>query len=156
MLQQHQRVGDFEIVRPLGKGGMGEVYEAQQFHPPRRVALKVLAPWLTLDPAALERFRREIEVPARLDHPAIVRIFSAGQTPDGLAYYTMHLVRGLTLRPLMPAASAGPPVAAPVGGSAPREFWQMVRASSDGPDVGEIPTASRDAPSEETPTGSEA
>src|ERR1019366_6774568 len=44
MLQLGQRLGDFEVIRQLGKGGMGEVYEAQQFAPPRRVALKVLAP----------------------------------------------------------------------------------------------------------------
>ena len=46
MLQTHQRLGEFEIIRILGQGGMGEVYEAQQDRPHRRVALKVLAPWL--------------------------------------------------------------------------------------------------------------
>src|SRR5262245_51056954 len=127
MLQQGQHLGDFEIVRLLGKGGMGEVYEAQQFHPPRRVALKVLAPWRVFDPQALERFRREVEVPARLDHPAIVRIFSTDTTPEGTAFYTMQLVRGLTLRQLMARASGTP-------------------------DRREAPTASQ-AAAAETPTG---
>lgn len=96
MLQARQTIGDFEIVRLLGKGGMGEVYEAEQKNPQRCVALKVLAPWLANDDDALERFWREANVPAQLDHPGIVRIFSMGKT-DGIAYYTMHLVRGVSL-----------------------------------------------------------
>jgi serine/threonine protein kinase len=109
MLNCKQRLGDFEIVRLLGKGGMGEVYEAQQFHPSRRVALKVLAPWLAESPDALERFWREAEVPARLDHPNIVRIISTGQTPEGIAYYAMQLVNGFTLADLIRRAAAVDP-----------------------------------------------
>src|SRR5437764_6230104 len=101
MLQCNQRLGDFEIVRLLGKGGMGEVYEAQQFHPPRRVALKVLAPWLAESDDALQRFWREAAVPAQLDHPNIVRIIATGQTPEGIAYYAMQLVNGMTLAELI-------------------------------------------------------
>jgi serine/threonine protein kinase len=108
MLQCKQRLGDFEIVRLLGRGGMGEVYEAQQFHPPRRVALKVLAPWLAGSPDALERFWREAAVPAQLDHPNIVRIIATGQTPGGIAYYAMQLVRGVTLADVIRLATAGP------------------------------------------------
>jgi serine/threonine protein kinase len=96
MLQAHHRLGEFEIVRLLGKGGMGEVYEAQQDSPRRRVALKVLAPWLAENEEALARFWREAEVPAQLNHPHIVRIISTGQT-EGVAYYTMHLVQGISL-----------------------------------------------------------
>jgi serine/threonine protein kinase len=113
MLQVHDRLGDFEIVRLLGKGGMGEVYEAQQFNPERRVALKVLAPWLANDDDALQRFWREAKVPANLDHPGIVRIISTGQTPEGVAYFAMHLVRGLSLAEMIRranlAANAGMP-----------------------------------------------
>ena len=101
MLQVHQRLGDFEILRLLGKGGMGEVYEAQQLNPRRRVALKVLAPWLSRDDDALRRFWREAEVPAQLDHPGIVRIIATGKTTDGQAYYTMQLVRGISLSRLI-------------------------------------------------------
>jgi serine/threonine protein kinase len=108
MLQVRQRLGDFEIIRLLGKGGMGEVYEAQQLNPPRRVALKVLAPWLAEDEEALQRFWREAAVPAQLDHPSIVRIISTDKTPDGIAYYTMQLVRGVSLAQLIQRASAAP------------------------------------------------
>jgi serine/threonine protein kinase len=108
VLQEHQRLGDFEIIRPLGKGGMGEVYEAQQGNPPRRVALKVLASWLAEDDEALERFWREAAVPAQLDHPSIVPIISSGRTEDGIAYYTMRLVRGPTLAKLLRAAAQTP------------------------------------------------
>jgi serine/threonine protein kinase len=108
MLQATQRLDDFEIIRPLGKGGMGEVYEAQQLNPARRVALKVLAPWLAHQEEALERFRREVEVLANLDHPGIVHVISTGKTPDGLVYYTMNLVRGTSLSGLIAIASQPP------------------------------------------------
>jgi serine/threonine protein kinase len=108
MLQLGQRLGDFEIVRPLGKGGMGEVYEAKQLNPPRPVALKVLAPWLAAREEALDRFWREAVVPARLDHPHIVRIISTGKTKDGIAFYTMQLVRGITLAELIRRAADSP------------------------------------------------
>jgi serine/threonine protein kinase len=101
MLPAQHRLGDFEIVRLLGKGGMGEVYEAQQLNPPRRVALKVLARWLADDEDSLRRFWREAAVPARLDHPSIVRIISTGKSDDGTAYYTMQLIRGLSLADLI-------------------------------------------------------
>src|SRR5262245_59635980 len=97
MLQARRRLGDFEIIRLLGRGGMGEVYEAQQWNPPRRVALKVLAPWLAEDEEILQRFWREAAVPAQLDHPSIVRIISTGKTDEGLAFFTMQLIRGLSL-----------------------------------------------------------
>jgi len=101
MLHIHHRLGDFEIIRLLGKGGMGEVYEARQLNPARRVALKVLAPWLAGNDESLQRFWREAAVPAQLDHPNIVRIISTGKSADGLAYYTMQLVRGISLAELI-------------------------------------------------------
>lgn len=104
MLQTQQRLGDFEIVRPLGKGGMGEVYEARQLNPPRPVALKVLAPWLAQNEEMLQRFWREAVVPAQLDHPGIVRIIATGKTDD-VAWYAMQLVRGVTLGQLIRQAA---------------------------------------------------
>jgi serine/threonine protein kinase len=101
VLQVGKRLGDFEVIRLLGKGGMGEVYEARQLNPARTVALKILAPWLSSNEEALERFWREAEVPAQLDHPGIVRIISTGKTDDGTAYYAMHLVRGVSLAALI-------------------------------------------------------
>jgi serine/threonine protein kinase len=108
MLKQCQRLGDFEIIRLLGRGGMGEVYEARQSNPDRLVALKVLNAKLADDEQALERFWREAAVPANLDHHGIVRIISTGKTPDGIAYYTMHLVRGISLADLIEQAKTVP------------------------------------------------
>jgi serine/threonine protein kinase len=109
MLQSGTQLGDFAIVRPLGRGGMGEVYEALQGHPPRPVALKVLPPGLAGDADARERFRREAEVCGRLDHPNIVPIYANGVTEDGRAYYAMRLVNGLSLAQLIRHAAAGEP-----------------------------------------------
>jgi serine/threonine protein kinase len=101
VLQENQTLDDFKIIRLLGKGGMGEVYEAEQADPHRHVALKVLAPWLAKNEEALARFWREVNVPAQLDHPGIVRIISTGKTEDGVVYYTMHLVRGISIAQLL-------------------------------------------------------
>src|SRR5262245_49445643 len=87
---------------------MGEVYEARQFHPDRRVALKVLSPWLAADDEALARFWREAGVPAQFDHPGIVRIISTGRTDDGIAFYAMHLVRGVSLADMILRESSSP------------------------------------------------
>ena len=129
MLQPQQLLGDFHIIRLLGKGGMGEVYEAEQLQPKRHVALKVLAPWLAANDQALQRFWREANVPAQLDHPGIVRIFSTGKTANDVAYYTMHLVRGISLAQLLkltqelPLTSTKPlgkvHEATPTGGATP-------------------------------------
>jgi serine/threonine-protein kinase len=80
---------------------MGEVHEAQQLAPRRRVPLKVVAPWLAQDEHALRRSWREAGVPAQVDHANIVRIISTGRADDGTAYYTMQLVRGISLAELM-------------------------------------------------------
>lgn len=72
-----ERVGPFRIVREIGRGGMGIVYLAQQEHPRRRVALKVVRPGLAT-PGTLRRFEREADALARLEHPNIARIFETG------------------------------------------------------------------------------
>src|SRR5262249_49143473 len=113
MLQVHHRLGDFEIIRLLGKGGMGEVYEAQQLNPPRRVALKVLAPWLADNEESLQRFWREAAVPAQLDHPNTVRIIPTGKDPEGRVYYAMHLVRGIPLAALIKRGNESLPPTVP-------------------------------------------
>ena len=86
-------LGDFRLLRVLGRGGMGVVYEAEQKSLQRRVALKVLPPTGAGDPERVERFRREIEVTARLQHPHIVPVFEHGRAA-GLPYYAMPLLVG--------------------------------------------------------------
>ena len=89
-------LGDFRILREIGRGGMGVVYEAEQVSLGRRLALKVLPFAATLDPRQLQRFRNEAQAAAALKHPNIVGIHSVG-CERGVHYYAMELVEGRTL-----------------------------------------------------------
>jgi eukaryotic-like serine/threonine-protein kinase len=90
---ESRRLGDYRILREIGRGGMGLVYEAEQVSLGRRVALKVLPRRIAQDPVALERFRREAKAAARLHHTNIVPVFEVGE--DGkAAYYAMQFIRG--------------------------------------------------------------
>src|SRR5262245_49882244 len=122
------RVGDYRILREIGRGGMGVVYEAEQESLGRRVALKVLPQPIARDGSALSRFRREARSAARLHHTNIVPVFEVGQ--DGaICYYAMQFIDGQGLDAVTedlrryrehgtfaPAAGSGPPCWA--GGSA--------------------------------------
>jgi WD40 repeat protein/serine/threonine protein kinase len=88
-----ERLGDFRILRVIGHGGMGVVYEAEQVSLGRRVALKVLPQALRLDPTRKARFEREARAAARLHHTNIVPVFGVGEH-DGLPYYVMQLIDG--------------------------------------------------------------
>ncbi|MCB9886019.1 MAG: protein kinase [Planctomycetes bacterium] len=92
-LDDDATLGDFRIVRELGRGGMGVVYEAWQRSLDRRVALKVLAPALVAEPASVARFRREAAAVARLRHPGIVEVFGFG-CDDGRHWFAMELIDG--------------------------------------------------------------
>ncbi len=87
------RVGPYEIVREIGRGGMGVVYEAVQTDLGRRVALKVLPIQATLDSRFLERFRLEAQAAARLKHASIVPVIGYGTDGD-LHYYSMQYIEG--------------------------------------------------------------
>ncbi|HEY2157933.1 MAG TPA: protein kinase, partial [Isosphaeraceae bacterium] len=89
-------LGDFRIVRELGRGGMGVVYEAEQVSLSRRVALKVLPFASAIDPRRIQRFRVEAQAAAQLHHPHIVPIFAVG-CDRGVHYYAMQLIEGRTL-----------------------------------------------------------
>lgn len=117
------RLGDFRIIRIIGRGGMGVVYEAEQESLGRRVALKVL-PSSYSSPHALERFRREAQAAARLHHTNIVSVFGVGEH-EGRRFYVMQYIEGRSLDAVLAelrASRSGSPreggPAAP-GGAAP-------------------------------------
>lgn len=87
------RVGDYRIIREVGRGGMGVVYEAEQESLRRRVALKVLPKQHAADQKSLERFQREARAAARMHHTNIVPVFDVGQTEDWV-FYAMQLIQG--------------------------------------------------------------
>ncbi|MEK7415119.1 MAG: serine/threonine-protein kinase [Planctomycetota bacterium] len=96
-----------EIGAVLGQGGMGTVYRARQKHLDRDVALKVLSPKLSRDPAFVERFGREAKMLARLNHPHLVTIHDFGIT-SGYCWLIMELVEGANLRQVMRTGTLSP------------------------------------------------
>ena len=94
------RLGDFRILRMIGRGGMGIVFEAEQLSLHRRVALKVLPFAAALDPQQLRRFQIEAQAAAQLHHTNIVPIFSVG-CERGVHYYAMQFIEGQSLASLI-------------------------------------------------------
>ncbi|MEY2499537.1 MAG: eukaryotic-like serine/threonine-protein kinase, partial [Verrucomicrobiota bacterium] len=103
------RIGDHNILDEIARGGMGVVYRALEPHSGRIVALKCVLAFQG-DPSdqALARFRREAETAARLDHPNIVPIYRAGETADGLPFFTMKYAAGGSLMHARAALRAEP------------------------------------------------
>ena len=91
-----ERLGDYRILREIGRGGMGVVYEAEQESLGRRVALKVLSAGSLLDPKQVRRFEREAKAAAKLHHTNIVPVFGVGRQ-DGHHYFVMQFIAGLGL-----------------------------------------------------------
>jgi eukaryotic-like serine/threonine-protein kinase len=92
-------IGRYRVIRLLGEGGMGRVYEAEQEQPRRIVALKIIRPGLT-NPERLRRFRHESQALGRLQHPGIAQIYEANTADTGFGpqpYFAMELVRGPAL-----------------------------------------------------------
>ena len=98
---------DYELLAQLGQGGFGRVYRVRDLHLEREVALKVLHPHLTQDAATVERFRREAQLAARLNHPNIVDIYDISGR-SGLLWYTMEIVAGPNLAQLIGAEGPMP------------------------------------------------
>src|SRR6266850_6553688 len=95
-LTRGTRLGPYEIVGPLGAGGMGEVYRARDTRLGRDVAIKALPPALDADPARLSRFRREAQTLASLNHPNIAAIYGLEEA-SGEPHLVLELVEGETL-----------------------------------------------------------
>ena len=92
-----ERLGDYRLLREVGRGGMGVVYEAEQESLGRHVALKVLPAHALLDPKQVRRFEREAKAAARLHHTNIVPVFGVGRQ-DGHHYFVMQFIAGLGLQ----------------------------------------------------------
>jgi serine/threonine-protein kinase len=117
------RIGDYRIIREIGRGGMGVVFEAEQISLTRRVALKVLVHVAAVDPRLIERFHVEARSAGRLHHPRIIPVYDVGET-DGFHYYAMQLIDGRGLDRVLAEirttrAGAGDP--STLAGGAPTE-----------------------------------
>jgi len=92
-MQPGDRIGHYELIEELGHGGMGTVFRAKDLNSSREIALKVLPPELSLNPALLQRFRREVMTLRQLRHPGIVRVLDVGA--DGRTnYFAMQYISG--------------------------------------------------------------
>ncbi len=96
-LEAPERIGPYRILRRVGQGGMGEVYEAEQEHPVRRrVAIKLIKPGMDTR-EVVARFESERQALALMDHPAIARVFDAGATEQGRPFFAMQFVEGVPI-----------------------------------------------------------
>jgi eukaryotic-like serine/threonine-protein kinase len=91
------RLGDYQVLRKLGRGGMADVYAARQLSLGREVALKVLRPDFARDNDYIQRFRREARAAAKLNHPNIVQVYEVGSV-DSIHYLVQELIDGENLR----------------------------------------------------------
>jgi serine/threonine protein kinase len=101
------RIGNYRIIRLLGEGGMGAVYEAEQDNPKRTVAFKVI--WSSLAiPSLLRRFEQESQALARLHHPGIAQVYEAGKAEAGAGlqpFFAMEFIAGGQTSPSTPGGS---------------------------------------------------
>lgn len=101
------QLGDYKIIRPVAKGGMGEVFEATQLRLGRSVAIKILNRQLAADEQFLIRFEREAKAAAALNHPNVVHVYDFAQE-DGQAYLVMELIEGQDLAKIVAQAGKMP------------------------------------------------
>ncbi len=129
------QLGDYRILREIGRGGMGVVYEAEQISLGRKVALKVLPFAAAIDPKQRQRFQIEAHAAAQLHHPHIVPIFGVG-CDHGIHYYAMQFVEGRSLAAFLHELRADGKIAAneaePLTGWAPGTTEEAPRSSDIG------------------------
>ncbi len=106
MPQPAETIGDYRLVREIGRGGMGVVYEAWQLSLRRRVALKILPFTVAHDAKQLSRFKNEAQAAAQVQHPNIVPVFAVGEE-NGVHYYVMQLIEGQSLTSLLDGLRSG-------------------------------------------------
>src|SRR5262245_48358939 len=92
-----QLIGNYRVIRLLGEGGMGAVYEAVNDQIQRRAAIKVLHAGIAGDPQVAARFFNEARAVNIINHPGIVNVFEFGHLPDGTAYIVMDFLQGESL-----------------------------------------------------------
>src|SRR6266705_1838470 len=100
------RLGDYEILDEIGRGGMGVIYRARQQHPHRIVAVKRVLNYHADSHETLMRFRREADAAASLDHPNILPIYEVSESEDGLPFFSMKFATGGSLQKVGPALRA--------------------------------------------------
>ena len=103
-LQAGTRLGPYEVLSPIGAGGMGEVWLATELRLGRKVALKLLPADLTRDPDRIQRFEQEARAASALNHPNVCTIHALGETSEGQHYIAMEYVEGETLRQRLASA----------------------------------------------------
>ena len=96
-----EHLGQYRLVRKIGKGGMGSVYEADHALLRRRTAVKLITPGSELTPEFIARFEREVLITSQLGHPNTVQVYDFGRSPNGVFYYAMEYIDGLTLEELV-------------------------------------------------------
>src|SRR5262249_20185725 len=101
-------ISNYEILEEIGRGGMGVIYRARQTHSQRIVALKRVVSYHADSGETLERFRREAQAAASLDHPHILPIYDVGQADDGLPFFSMKYAIGGSLQNSGPALRNDP------------------------------------------------
>src|SRR5438128_940597 len=104
----HWRVGNYQILEEIGRGGMGVIYRARQRHSRRIVALKRILSYHADSQETLVRFRREAEAAAKLDHPNVLPIYEVGENEDGLPSFSMKFAAGGSLHEAAPALHREP------------------------------------------------
>jgi tetratricopeptide (TPR) repeat protein/tRNA A-37 threonylcarbamoyl transferase component Bud32 len=105
---QNWRLGNYEILEEIGRGGMGVIYRARQRHSRRIVAVKRVLSYHADSRETLARFRREAQAAASLDHPNILPIFEVSESEDGLPFFSMKFAPGGTLQQVAPAIRKDP------------------------------------------------
>jgi serine/threonine protein kinase/WD40 repeat protein len=135
-----RQVGDYRILREVGRGGMGVVYEAEQLSLGRRVALKVLPGHAVKEGRALDRFQREAKAAARLHHTNIVPVYEVGQDGD-TCYYAMQFIQGQGLDQVVDELRRLRSTPSPSGGRKPPETGPAQGANASRLGVGQAAKA---------------